>query len=195
MELVFEMQLLNLPIEGCYLINVKKTVDERGSFEKLFHKPTFKLSGLEDDFAECYVTKSHRGVIRGMHFQEPPSDHSKLVSCIGGRVRDGLVDLRKGSPTFGHSTSLILCEDEATAIYIPRGVAHGFAAHSDDSVILYMVGSAYDPLVDNGVRWDSIGIDWWAGSSAPEKIIISNRDQNFIKFNDFVTPFTIACNK
>lgn len=183
------MEWVELPLPGCYLIRSRRIEDERGNFQKLFHEPTFASRGLETSFAESYVSSSHRGVIRGMHFQLPPADHAKLVCCIAGRVRDGLVDLRRGSPTYQQSYSLMLSEEQAELIYIPRGVAHGFAALEDHSVMWYLVGSAHDPQADSGVRWDSVGIDWWAGEALPENVIVSQRDRSFVPLTEFDSPF------
>jgi len=163
--------------------------DERGNFQKLFHQPSFAAQGLETNFAESYLSSSHRGVVRGMHFQAPPADHAKLVCCIAGRVRDGLVDLRRGSPTYQQSCSLMLSEAQAELVYIPRGVAHGFAAQEDHSVMWYLVGSAHDPQADSGVRWDSVGITWWTGEKPPGKVIVSPRDQRFATLAEFDSPF------
>jgi len=87
--LAFEMEWVELPLSGCYLIRSRRLEDERGNFQKLFHQPSFAAQGLETNFAESYLSSSHRGVVRGMHFQAPPADHAKLVCCIAGRVRDG----------------------------------------------------------------------------------------------------------
>lgn len=183
------MEWVGLPLAGCWLLRSGRLKDDRGSFRKLFHQPTFAARGLETSFAESYLSSSHRGVIRGMHFQVPPADHAKLVCCIAGRVRDGLVDLRRGSPTYQQSYSLMLSEAQAEAVYIPRGVAHGFAAQEDISVMWYLVSSAHDPQADNGVRWDSVGIDWWAGEAQPENLIVSQRDRSFIPLAAFDSPF------
>jgi len=112
------MEWVELPLSGCYLIRSRRLEDERGNFQKLFHQPSFAAQGLETNFAESYLSSSHRGVVRGMHFQAPPADHAKLVCCIAGRVRDGLVDLRRGSPTYQQSCSLMLSEAWAELVYI-----------------------------------------------------------------------------
>lgn len=184
-----EMEWIKLPLAGCWLLRSGQKEDERGYFQKLFHQPTFAARGLETSFAESYLSSSHRGVVRGMHFQLPPADHAKLVSCIAGRVRDGLVDLRRDSPTYLQSYSLILSETEAELVYIPRGVAHGFAALENHSVMWYLVGSAYEPQADSGVHSDSVGIDWWQGEEPPEAVIVSQRDRSFTPLAQFNSPF------
>lgn len=166
---------------GCYLLHGNRLGDARGDFLKLFHAPTLAALGLETAFAESYVSTSHAGVVRGMHFQRPPHDHAKIVCCLSGRARDGLVDLRRNSPMFGRSISLMLSADEPAMIYIPRGIAHGFAAHVDDTRLWYLVSSVHAPDADAGIHADSVGIDWWegAGPSLPPNFApnLSARDQ------------------
>lgn len=183
------MEFLPLQIPGCYLIRVGHTEDERGSFDKLFHAPTFTALSLESKFEESYVTTSRKGVVRGMHFQMPPFDHAKLVSCIQGRVLDGLVDLRCGSPMYKRSVSIEISEEAPSCIYIPRGVAHGFAAYEEDSRLLYFVTSAYNKEADSGVLWNSVGIDWWKGLKEEMAEIVSVRDMGFTTLEDFKSPF------
>ncbi|AZG16389.1 MULTISPECIES: dTDP-4-dehydrorhamnose 3,5-epimerase family protein [Cupriavidus] len=160
------MQCEALALPGCFLLHGARLGDARGDFMKLFHAPTLAAQGLETAFAESYVSTSHAGVIRGMHFQRPPHDHAKLVSCLTGRARDGLVDLRRGSPTFGRSLSLMLSADVPAMLYIPRGIAHGFAAHVDDTRLWYLVSSVHEPAADAGIHVDDVGIDWWDGAPA-----------------------------
>jgi dTDP-4-dehydrorhamnose 3,5-epimerase len=184
------MKIVKELLPGCFLFKGERFEDERGDFFKLFHAPTFADHGLETGFVESYITTSNEGVVRGMHFQAPPSDHAKLVCCLSGRVRDGLVDLRRGSLTFKQSCSLILSAEQAEVLYVPRGVAHGFAAYEDNSRMCYMVSSVHDPAADSGVLWDSVGIDWWEGhaklKAAP---IVSWRDRQFAALSDFESPF------
>ena len=184
------MEILKELLPGCFLLKGERFEDERGDFFKFFHAPTLANHGLETKFVETYITTSNKGVVRGMHFQAPPSDHAKLVCCLSGRVRDGLVDLRRGSSTFKQSCSLILSGEQAEVLYVPIGVAHGFAAYEDNSRMCYMVSSAHDPAADSGVLWDSVGIDWWEGhaklKAAP---IVSRRDRQFPALSGFESPF------
>jgi dTDP-4-dehydrorhamnose 3,5-epimerase len=183
------MQAIPLDIPGCYLLQGIRPEDARGDFFKLFHAPTLAALGLETHFPESYLSTSRRGVIRGMHFQTPPADHAKLVCCVTGRARDGLVDLRKGSPTFGKSCTLILSQDAPDVLYVPRGVAHGFAAHEDDTRMWYLVSSVHAPAMDAGIRFDSVGINWWADGPRIIEPVLSVRDRDFPALQDFPTPF------
>lgn len=184
------MEAVALEIPGCYLLRLPRFPDARGEFRKLLHAPSLATHGLETAFTESYLSVSHRGVLRGMHFQTPPSDHAKLVTCLSGRARDGLLDLRRGSPTFLRSLSLMLDGDEPQAVYVPRGVAHGFAAHRDGTALLYYTTSVHDPLRDGGVHPESAGIDWWAGEAGMGEPLMSPRDAALPALKDFTTPFT-----
>ncbi|CAB3630907.1 dTDP-4-dehydrorhamnose 3,5-epimerase family protein [Achromobacter pestifer] len=179
-----------LAIPGCYLLTLPCFPDARGEFRKLLHAPSLQALGLETDFVESYVSVSHRGVLRGLHFQLPPSDHAKLVSCLTGRARDGLLDLRRGSPTYGQSLSLMLDGAEPQAVYVPRGVAHGFAAHRDGTALLYYTTSVHDPARDAGVHAESAGIDWWVGEAGIGEPLMSPRDAALPRFAEFDSPFS-----
>lgn len=184
------MQFIELPIPGCYLIKSVRFSDERGDFVKLFNKSSFITFGLETNFTESYITDSKKGVIRGLHFQTPPSDHAKLVCCITGCVRDGIVDLRKESPTYNNSYSFIMDSNQSELLYLPRGIAHGFASYVDNSKMWYMVSSEHDATADGGIHWDSVNINWWEGTTfSKSDSIFSKRDQQFPAMKDFVSPF------
>lgn len=159
--------------------------DARGRFVKVFHEQAFRDLGLHTDFAEEYYSVSHRNVIRGLHFQTPPHDHVKLVYCVQGEVLDVVLDLRVGSPTYGQHATFRLSAEKANSIYIPKGMAHGFCALSDEAIMVYKVSTVYAPHNDAGVRWDSAGIDWPTASP-----IISDRDAGFAGFGEFTSPFT-----
>lgn len=183
------MRAKALSIPGCYLLALPCFPDARGEFRKLLHGPSLASLGLETDFSESYVSVSHRGVLRGMHFQLPPADHAKLVTCLVGRACDGLFDLRRGSPTYGQSLSLILDSARPQALYVPRGVAHGFASHRNGTTLLYYTTSVHDAKRDAGVHADSAGFDWWAGESDIGMPIMSRRDAALPVFERFDSPF------
>ncbi|MGO4398803.1 dTDP-4-dehydrorhamnose 3,5-epimerase family protein [Achromobacter sp. PAB15] len=186
------MRAQALAIPGCYVLTLPSFPDARGEFRKLLHAPTLAALGLETGFTESYVSVSHRGVLRGMHFQLPPSDHAKLVTCLVGRARDGLLDLRRGSPTYGQSVSLMLDGAEPQAVYVPRGVAHGFASHRDGTALLYYTTSVHDPERDAGVHAQSTDIDWWAGEADIGAPVMSPRDAALPQAAAFDSPFIYA---
>lgn len=171
-------------INGCFEVQPRLFDDARGRFVKVFHKDEFTKLGLETEFAEEYYSHSTGGVIRGMHFQNPPSDHVKVVYCVHGEVQDVVLDLRKGSPTYGQSVAIRLSAQQGNFIYIPKGLAHGFCATSESAILVYKVSTVYDPKSDSGVLWNSFGYAW-----ETSKPILSERDANFAPLNQFVSPF------
>lgn len=179
---MFELRASKL--SGCYELQPKVLEDERGRFVKVFHEVEFAARGLETGFAEEYYSVSHKDVIRGMHFQVPPMDHVKMVYCVRGEALDAVVDLRVGSPTFGSFELFELSASKANCIYIPRGMAHGFCALSEQAVMVYKVTATYSPKHDTGVLWDSLGIPW-----SIQEPILSQRDKSFPRFDEFVSPF------
>jgi len=118
-----------------------------------------------------------------MHFQLPPSQHAKLVTCISGRVLDVVVDLRLDSSTYGCSASVELSSEHPSALYIPEGLAHGFLA-LEESILHYKTTSAHDPERDRGILWSSIGFPWPVSDP-----ILSDRDALFPALAAFASPF------
>jgi dTDP-4-dehydrorhamnose 3,5-epimerase len=180
------MRVDQIAIQGCFQIfpNIRK--DSRGKFVKTFHKDEFEKYGLVTEFSEEYYSVSHKGTLRGMHFQTPPHDHFKIVYCLAGTVMDAILDLRVGSPTYQQSATFELSAKLGNMLYIAPGVAHGFYALTDEVIMLYKVTSLYAPDFDRGIRWDSAGISW--PTLAP---IISERDSSFPALNDFDSPFFV----
>lgn len=159
--------------------------DARGSFVKVFHADAFRELGLATEFTEEYYSHSHKGVIRGMHFQTPPADHAKMVYCVRGEVFDVVLDLRVGSPTYGQAATFVLSAEAGNYVYIPKGLAHGFCALSDTATLVYKVTTVYAPQSDAGVLWSSVDVDW-----PVETPILSERDARFPRFDQFESPFT-----
>lgn len=178
------MKIRETAIPGC--IEIQPTIhrDERGTFVKPFHRPTFEALGLCVEFAEEYYSVSRKHVIRGMHFQLPPHDHVKLVYCTSGKVMDVVIDLRKGSATYGKHTVIELSGDKANAIYIPQGLAHGFCVLSEQATMIYKVSTVHAPASDAGIRWDACGVKWPVANP-----IVSERDKGFPTLDAFKSPF------
>lgn len=171
-------------LKGCYEITPKVFTDERGDFTKVYHNELFSDLGIKDNFVEEYYSRSIKNVIRGLHFQLPPSEHSKLVYCIEGAVLDAVVDLRRNSDTFGKFATFQLNRSNAKIIYIPQGFAHGFCTLSDEAVLVYKTSTVYDPKSDFGISWNSAKIPWPC-----DKPIISKRDMNQVPLSSFDSPF------
>jgi dTDP-4-dehydrorhamnose 3,5-epimerase len=179
------MELVPTSISGCFEIRAQVFADDRGTFVKTFHRDTFAKWGLATNFAEQFYSTSKQGVLRGLHFQMPPCDHAKLVTCVSGKVLDAALDLRKDSPTYGKHALIELDSGKGNMIYIPSGMAHGFYTVTGPATLLYNTTTVHSPAHDSGIRWDSAGIAWPGG--AP---VISPRDGQFVTLADFNTPFS-----
>lgn len=178
------MELIPTRLQGCFQVRPFFARDDRGSFVKTFHAARFAELGLPVTWREEYYSTSKKGVIRGMHFQTPPHDHEKLVYCVQGRVLDVVVDLRRKSPTYGRHVAVELDAAKGLGLLIPKGMAHGFLALTDDVLMAYKVTTTYSPAHDAGIHWNSLGLDW--GIDQP---IVSSRDLAHPSLGDFVTPF------
>lgn len=178
------MELISTKLEGCFLVKPFLAEDERGRFVKTYHSELFAKAGLPTQWKEEYYSSSRKGVIRGMHFQTPPYDHEKLVYCLQGRVKDVVVDLRKSSPTYGQYVAVDLDAKLGHGLIIPKGMAHGFLALTEEVLMSYKVTSIYIPTNDAGIHWNSFGMDWGV-----DKPIVSNRDQLHSALSDFSSPF------
>lgn len=179
------MDIQPTAISGLFTIQTRVFSDQRGTFVKTYHAERFAELGLNSMWRERFWSASRAGVIRGLHFQIPPSDHAKLVTCSYGRVFDAVVDLRVNSPTYGAHQTFELSADIGMIVYIPRGMAHGFQSIEDGSVVQYDVETVHDPACDQGICWNSCGISW-KGTHAP---IVSARDAVFPSLGDIKSPF------
>lgn len=176
----FDRELL----PGSKLLSLSTFSDMRGTFVKTFGASLFEANDTLFDMREEFYSLSKRNVIRGMHFQTPPHDHAKLVFCPVGAVLDVLVDLRRG-PGFMRVASVVLNAREPAVLVIPRGVAHGFKALTDDSLMVYKTSSEHMPSHDAGIRWDSIDFDWQIESPP----VVSARDDAHPSLSTFSSPF------
>jgi dTDP-4-dehydrorhamnose 3,5-epimerase len=184
------MHLHKTQIEGCYLIENKPHIDQRGSFLKIFHQNSFINMDLECPITEQFFSVSKKNVLRGMHFQTPPYAHVKLVTCILGSALDVVLDLRKGSPTYGRSVSFELSPASGLSVWIPKGMAHGFLSLEDQTGMLYNTTHVHVPESDAGICWNSFGFSWPCISP-----VLSDRDVNHPRFDDFETPFNCDLNE
>ncbi len=148
-------------IEGVYIIEPKKYGDNRGYFMETYQKDAFAAAGLDFAFVQANESKSHKGVLRGLHFQTR-KPQTKLVRVIQGEVYDVAVDLRKDSPTYGKYVGVYLSDENHRMFLIPKGFAHGFLVMSDTCIFNYQVDDIYDPGYEGGIPYDddTIGIEW-----------------------------------
>ena len=178
------MEIIKTPFEGLFVLQTVNFQDNRGGFQKLFNYDFFKENGLDYDFKEFYYSVNKVNVVRGMHFQTPPYDHTKVVYVSKGRIRDVVVDIRKKSATYGKCFSIELDDQKGQYLYIPKGFAHGFVSLEDGSIVNYAQTTCYAKDNDSGIDATSIGFDWGV-----EQSIRSGRDLTFVKLNEFNSPF------
>lgn len=177
------MELIKELLPGCFLLEPKKFEDQRGCFVKTYHQGLCAALGVNLEIREEFYSISHRNVVRGMHFQLPPHAHEKLVYCTRGAVRDVLLDLRQGN-SYGTVASAEISGENGHIIFIPRGIAHGFVALVDESLMLYKCSTEHKPSHDAGILWDSFGFEW-----SVETPVVSARDSAHPTLADFNSPF------
>ncbi len=178
------MKFQETDIPGCLLIHARALADARGSFIKTYNAPDYPNTKLQREWPEEIHTSSRRGVVRGMHFQTPPADQVKMVFCVVGEVFDVLVDLRRGSPTYLQHRSFVLRAEDGAGLYVPSGIAHGFAAITDTCTMFYKLGAAFAPANDAGISWNEFGCDW-----PVEAPILSARDAALPALAAYESPF------
>ena len=151
----------NTTISGLTLITPFCAPDDRGFLSKTFEKSLFEANGIALSPWEELRSYSHRGVLRGLHFQRRHSQ-DKLVQVLHGAAYDVAVDLRKGSKTFGKWEGFYLSAENRSMLYIPKGFAHGFLALEEGTLFSYLCGDRYDPESDGGVRWNDpqLAVQW-----------------------------------
>lgn len=150
-------------------IHTRSFPDSRGYFSESYNVESWAVAGFHERFVQDNVSLSHRGVLRGLHYQLNPHGMGKLVRVISGAIFDVAVDLRRGAPTFGRWVGRTLEADDATWLWIPVGFAHGFLSLCDDTRVYYKCTGAYAAEAERSLRHDdpSVGIDW----PAPVEII------------------------
>ncbi|WP_010516314.1 dTDP-4-dehydrorhamnose 3,5-epimerase [Croceivirga radicis] len=171
------MKITETKLKGCYLIEPKVFNDERGCFYEAFNKRILEDTlGYEVDFVQDNVSVSKYGVIRGLHYQEVPFAQAKLVFVTRGKVQDVVVDLRKDSPTFMQHLSIELNSNEKKLLFIPKGMAHGFAVLSDEAEFRYKVDEFYNRDAEKLLFYKDIKlqIDWLVPEN---EIILSDKDK------------------
>lgn len=155
------MKVIATDLPGCALIEPRVFGDERGFFFESWNQPRYAEAGLPMQFVQGNVSRSAHGVLRGLHYQWP-NPQGKLVSVLEGEVFDVAVDIRRGSPTFGRSTAVLLSAQNKRQFWIPEGFAHGFVTLSEHALFSYLCTTVYDAAADANVRWNDaeLAIDW-----------------------------------
>lgn len=163
-------------VAGAFLVEATPSADVRGSFSRVHCRREFAAAGIAFDPVQTSVSRNlASGTVRGLHYQVAPSLEAKLVRCVTGAAFDAIVDLRRGSPSFGRAAWAMLESDGLLMMYVPRGCAHGFQTVRDDTTMLYLISAEYDAASARGLRWDdpALGIPWPLKDSA----ILSSRDR------------------
>lgn len=155
------MKVIETDLPGCLLLEPRVFGDERGFFYEAFNLDKLAAVGLQPAFVQGNVSRSARGVLRGLHYQWP-KPQGKFISVSEGEVWDVAVDIRRGSPTFGRWTAAVLSAQNKRQFWIPEGFAHGFVVLSEHATFHYLCTATYDPQADAAIRWDDAGlaIDW-----------------------------------
>ena len=155
------MKIIETDLPGCLVFEPRVFGDDRGYFFESFNQDKLAPLGLAPRFVQGNVSRSARGVLRGLHYQWP-NPQAKYVSVLEGEVYDVAVDIRRGSPTFGQWTAVVLSAENKRHFWIPEGFAHGFVTLSERAVFTYLCTATYDPAADASVRWDDpqLAIDW-----------------------------------
>lgn len=165
-------------VDGAVLIEPERREDERGFFARVWCAREFAAHDLDTVWVQGSVAYNRRkGTLRGMHFRVPPHAEARLVRCIRGAVHDVILDLRPESPSAGRHVAVVLSADNGLALYVPRGVAHGYQTLEDDTELFYLMSEFYAPEHEAGVRWDdpAFGIAW----PPAEPRIMSERDRTY----------------
>ena len=180
------MEVLKTPIEGLLVIKPKIFIDDRGNFFESWSQESFAENGLDLNFVQDNQSLSNKGVLRGLHFQNPPFAQGKLVRVIIGSVLDVVVDIRKESSTYGQYFSIELNKENKTILWIPPGFAHGFISLEDDTIFSYKCTGVYNSEYEDALLWSDIdlNIDW--GFTNP---LVSTKDLVAGNFKNFVSQF------
>ena len=180
------MKISKTFIEDLLVIEPHWFKDERGFFYESFYKNNLdKIVNVV--FVQDNESKSYKGVVRGLHFQRPPFEQTKLVRCVSGKILDVAVDLRINSKTYGKSFSIELSSENNKQLFVPKGFAHGFQVISETAIVNYKVDNFYNSKSDSGIIWNDkdLSIDW----KLDIKPILSDKDLKLESFKNLKSPF------
>jgi dTDP-4-dehydrorhamnose 3,5-epimerase len=181
------MEFTKTTLEGAFLIKPRVFDDERGFFTETYSKKKFLDAGIDADFVQDNHSMSvTKGVLRGLHFQNPEHTQAKLVRVTKGSVYDVIVDLRKNSPTYGKWEGFELSSQNYYMLFVPKGFAHGFCTLEDYTEFQYKCDDFYHPESEGAIIWNdsTLNIYW-----PIENPILSVKDAKAQKFSDFNSPF------
>ena len=179
------MKIEQTPLQDCFIIHDKVHGDERGYFIETFNQRDFNAAtGLNIVFVQDNQSKSSKGVLRGLHMQKGAAAQAKLVRVLEGSVLDIVVDLRKGSPSFGKHYAIELTGDNHKQFFVPAGFAHGFLVLSETATIFYKVDKFYEPGDEVGIMYNDkdLNIDWRLPTA---ELIFSEKDKTLGSFAEY----------
>ncbi|MDR0694763.1 MAG: dTDP-4-dehydrorhamnose 3,5-epimerase [Prevotellaceae bacterium] len=173
-------------IKGVWIITPQVFADARGYFMEAFRQDAFEKHIGHITFVQDNESRSSYGVLRGLHYQLPPFEQSKLVRVVQGTVWDVAVDIRRDSPTFGKYVAVELSAENKRQLFMPHGMAHGFVVLSETAVFTYKVDNYYAPQAERSIRFDdpTINIDWLLPAG---KLILSEKDKRHPGFHELFT--------
>jgi dTDP-4-dehydrorhamnose 3,5-epimerase len=180
------MQIIKTKIPDLLIIKPDVFEDDRGYFFESYNREKFVQAGIDYKFVQDNESKSQKGVLRGLHFQNPPYAQGKLVRVMKGAVLDVAVDIRKNSPTYGKWASIELSESNKMMYWIPPGFAHGFVTLEDNTVFFYKCTNVYNKQSEGSIRWNdpALNIDW-----KTKNPILSEKDKITPSFKNFESKF------
>ncbi len=186
------MKVERLSIPDVLVLQPRKHGDDRGFFSEVFRASALAEFGVTEPLVQDnHAFSAQRGVLRGLHFQVPPSAQGKLVRCVRGAILDVAVDIRVGSPTFGRHVSAVISAANWLQIWVPPGFAHGYVTLEPDTEVIYKVTAYYDPAADRGIAWDdpALGVDWGLGR---DEVILSEKDKLHPRLAEAPAVFTYS---
>ncbi len=183
------MTVETTPIADLLLIKPRIFGDERGYFFESYNQQAFAEAGIDFDFVQDNQSLSSKGVLRGLHFQQPPHAQGKLVRVIQGAVLDVAVDIREGSPTYGQHFKVELSGENKWMFWIPPGFAHGFLTLEDETIFSYKCTNFYNKESEGSVLWNDpvLNIDW--GTKEPQ---LSEKDNQARPLSELQSKFVYA---
>ena len=176
------MKTQTTEIEGIVIVEPQVFGDSRGYFMETYQKEKYAAAGIDVTFVQDNESMSRYGVVRGLHYQAEPYAQAKLIRVVAGRVLDVAVDIRKDSPTYGKVFTLELSSENKLQLFLPHGIAHGFAVLSETAVFTYKCDNFYAPQYEHTIRYDdpTLNIDW---KIPINERIISEKDKKGLPFN------------
>ncbi len=187
------MKVTKTKIDGLLIIELDVFGDDRGFFVETYNKEKYVEVGIDVDFVQDNLSKSTKGVLRGLHYQKEPYAQGKLVQVVTGSVLDVAVDIRHGSKTFGQWVSVKLTDENKKQFWVPAGFAHGFVSLEDNTIFSYKCTNLYSKESESAIMWDDahLNIDWQLGQYGIREPIISDKDKENTTFCNIDKDFVV----